>query len=238
MIHGAGAVGAIIVAAGKGSRMGLGHNKVLAKVCGKTVIEWTLDNFINSGLVDRIVLVISPDDKEQMAEVSRQYRERIDITLVEGGKERQDSVYNGLISLGNSVGTVLIHDGARPFVDKSIIERSIANARLYGAACAGMPVKDTIKIVDQENIITSTPERRFIWSAQTPQAFKREIILDAYKRAYEKGINATDDASIAEASGYKVVMFEGSYYNIKLTSPEDMLLAELFIKNLGLTTSP
>lgn len=231
MMNEAGAVGAIIVSAGKGNRMGLGHNKVLAPLCGKTVIEWTLESFINSGLVDKIVLVINPDDEEQMREISRHYKDRMDIILTEGGRERQDSVYNGLMALGDSVETVLVHDGARPFADKEIIERSIANARLYGAACAGMPVKETIKIVDQKDIIISTPERKFIWSAQTPQSFKREIIIDAYKRAYEKGMSATDDASIAEAAGYKVVMFEGSYNNIKLTSPEDMLLAELLIKN-------
>lgn len=230
-----GAVGAIIVAAGKGNRMGLGYNKVLASVSKKPVIEWTLRAFVESGLIDSIVLVISPEDEEAMAGVCQSVIESMGLggkipatalTMVYGGTDRQDSVKNGLKALNERVGWVLVHDGARPFVDKSIIERSLSFARLYGAACAGMPVKDTIKMVDENHVIASTPDRNLLWSAQTPQAFSRDIILDAYEKASIQGVRGTDDAGLAEAAGYKVTMFEGSYRNIKLTSSEDLLFAE------------
>ena len=224
-----GAVGAIIVAAGKGSRMGLGYNKVLSPLCGRPVIEWTLQCFVHSRLIDHLVLVISPEDEEAMTRVCQSYIEELKIVIVYGGVDRQDSVYNGLRALDEEVEVVLIHDGARPFIDRELIVRSIDQACIHGAACSGMPVKDTIKIVDEEKVIRSTPDRASLWSAQTPQAFKKDIILEAYHIAFEKGIRATDDACLAELAGYKVAMFVGDYRNIKLTSPEDLLLAELFM---------
>ncbi len=230
MIDKKGAVGAIIVAAGKGSRMGLGYNKVLASLCGKPVIDWTLKSFVHSGIIDRLILVISPEDEGAMAQVCQNYIDQMEIAMVFGGEDRQDSVYNGLKALDDNVDVVLIHDGARPFIDRDLIERSVDQAHIHGAACSGMPVKETIKIVDEVNVIRSTPDRSFLWSAQTPQAFKKDIILEAYSLAFEKGIRATDDACLAERAGYSVAMFEGDYRNIKLTSSEDLLLAELFMK--------
>ena len=236
-----GAVGAIIVAAGKGSRMGLGYNKVFAPLCGKPVIQWTLEQFTKSGLIDYAVLVISPCDEQIINDILQSLNNINDnnsiskqtvITYCFGGKDRQDSVYNGLKAIDEKVETVLIHDGARPFADRLLIERSIIGAQKYGGACAGMPVKDTIKIINDENFITSTPERKFVWCAQTPQAFSKEIILDAHNKANLKGIKGTDDAAIAEAAGYKVIMFEGSYQNIKLTSHEDIIIAEQLIKRV------
>jgi 2-C-methyl-D-erythritol 4-phosphate cytidylyltransferase len=227
-----GAVGAIIVAAGRGTRMGLGYNKVLAPLCGKPVIEWTLQSFVQSKLTDSLVLVISPEDEEAMAEISIPYMKTVDLKIVYGGDSRQDSVYNGLKALNDNIAAVLIHDGARPFIDRGIIERSIRAAFEFGAACAGVPVKDTIKIVSENNVVSSTPDRRLVWSAQTPQAFKKEIIAEAYRKAMEKGVSCTDDAGIAEAAGFKVTMFQGSYRNIKLTSKEDLLLAEQFIRDI------
>ncbi len=231
------AVGAIIVAAGKGSRMGLGYNKVLTPLSGKPVIQWTLEAFIRSRLVDVIVLVISPEDEEAMARVCHSVAKgesllEKPILCVFGGADRQDSVYNGLKILPEEVGLVLVHDGARPFVDKALIERSLQNAGEWGAACAGMPVKDTIKVVDENRVITDTPDRSVLWSAQTPQAFQREVVMEAYRRAYEAGVRGTDDAGLAEAAGFKVTMFEGSYRNIKLTSQEDLLLAEQLLRDI------
>lgn len=228
-----GVTGAIIVAAGKGSRMGLGYNKVLAPLCGKPVIEWTIMGFVSSGLIDKLVVVINAEDELRMRDICRLYEDRIDLSIVYGGMERQDSVYNGLKRLGNNVDIVLIHDGARPFIDKELISRSIENTLKYGAACAGMPVKETIKIVDEDKNILNTPERSTIWVAQTPQSFRMDIILKAYEEAYVRGIKGTDDAGLAEAVGYMVRMFEGSYRNIKLTSPEELLLAEQLLKNIN-----
>lgn len=232
MIKKAGAVGAIIVAAGKGNRMGLGYNKVLAPLCGKPVIEWTIQSFVHSNLIDQLILVISPEDEKAMAQICMPYIDKISLVMVLGGAERQDSVVNGMNALKDNIEVVLVHDGARPFIDRDIIERSIEHAYKHGAACAGVPVKDTIKIVNEGNIISSTPDRRFLWSAQTPQAFKKDFIVRAYNKAFQEGIRSTDDAAIAESAGFKVVMFQGSYRNIKLTSAEDMLLAEQIIKKL------
>ncbi|HBR03727.1 MAG TPA: 2-C-methyl-D-erythritol 4-phosphate cytidylyltransferase [Ruminiclostridium sp.] len=228
----AGAVGAIIVAAGRGNRMGLGYNKVLASLSGRPVIEWTIKHFADSGLIKNLVLVISPEDEDIMGRICAPFTDRMKLTLAFGGEDRQDSVYQGLKALHEEIGLVLIHDGARPFIDRELILRSIENAQKYGAACAGMPVKDTIKMVDMGNFICSTPERGLLWSAQTPQAFKKEIILESYDRAYQEGIRSTDDAGLAEAAGFQVIMFEGSYKNIKLTSAEDLIIAESIIKKL------
>ncbi|MGI6050054.1 MAG: 2-C-methyl-D-erythritol 4-phosphate cytidylyltransferase [Acetivibrionales bacterium] len=224
-----GAIGAIIVGAGTGNRMGLGYNKVLADLCGRPVIEWTVRNFIQSGLIDNLVLVINPNDQKEMKDIFSSFKDLIDLKIVYGGETRQDSVYNGIKALSDDVEIVLIHDAARPFITKDIIERSILHARKYGAGCAGIQAKDTIKIVDRNNTIVSTPERNSLWHAQTPQAFKKDIISDAYEKASKRGLTATDDAGIAEEAGYKVTMFEGSYKNIKLTSKEDLELGKYFL---------
>jgi len=224
-----GAIGAIIVAAGKGSRMGLGFNKVLANLQGRPVIEWTIRKFVLSNLIDTLVLVINPEDREAMADICGPYTDKIDFIMENGGDSRQDSVYNGLKALPEETDIVLIHDGARPFVDREIIEKSIKYAQKTGASCAGLPARDTIKIVDAGNTVISTPDRKTIWHAQTPQAFKKDIIIEAYEKAREKGILGTDDAELAEAAGYKVLMFEGSSRNIKLTTVEDLLLGENYI---------
>jgi len=223
------AIGAIIVAAGRGSRMGLGYNKVFADLRGRPVLDHTISAFVHSGLVGTLILTINPDDEKKAASICMPYKKDLNIIIAYGGAERQDSVYNGLQAVPDNVEVVLIHDGARPFIDRRIIEDSISNALAYGAACAGVPAKDTIKIVDDGKTVVSTPERSALGQAQTPQSFKKDIILSAYKYACENGIRGTDDAGIAEKAGFKVVMFEGSYRNIKLTSPEDFLIAEHLI---------
>ncbi len=223
-----GAVGAIIVAAGKGSRMGLGYNKVLANLRDRPVIEWTIRKFVFSELIDFLLLVINPEDKEALTKICEPYFNRVKFIMVNGGDSRQDSVYKGLEALPESVDIVLIHDGARPFVNRDIIRNSINEAGELGAACAGLPAKDTIKIVDNERTVKSTPERILLWHAQTPQSFKKNIIIKAHQNAREKGIIGTDDAELAELAGFKVTMFEGSSRNIKLTTAEDLILGEYF----------
>jgi len=224
-----GAIGAIIVAAGKGSRMGLGFNKVLANLKGRPVIEWTIREFVMSDLIGTLVLVINPEDREAMLDICEPYTDKIKFIMENGGDSRQDSVYNGLKALPEETDIVLVHDGARPFVDREIIEKSIKYAQKAGAACAGLPARDTIKIVDAGNTVLSTPDRKTVWHAQTPQSFKKNIIIEAYENAREKGIFGTDDAGLAEAAGFKVLMFEGSSRNIKLTTAEDLILGEYYI---------
>lgn len=226
-----GAVSAIIVAAGRGTRTGLGFNKVFAGLGGMPMLERTIRAFMDSGLIRRIILVISREDEERIREIIR--RLSWDIEWTYGGSERQESVYNGLKKLSGDTDIVLIHDAARPFVDEGIIRRSIEGARQYGAACAGMPVKDTIKQVDQEGYVLQTPDRALVWSAQTPQAFRKDIIIRAHEHALRSGITGTDDAMLAELIGMKVKMVEGSSRNIKVTSKEDLLWAEAILENSG-----
>jgi 2-C-methyl-D-erythritol 4-phosphate cytidylyltransferase len=223
-----GAVSAIIVAAGKGSRTGLGFNKVLADLGGVPMLQRTIHAFIDSGLIDEIILVISRDDEERVRKIIQKTPWNIEWTY--GGRERQESVYNGLKKMSGKSGVVLIHDGARPFVDTGIIRRCIEGARYYGAACAGMPVKDTIKITDPEGYILNTPDRSLVWSAQTPQAFRKEIIIKAHEDAIKNCIKGTDDAMLAEQTGVRVRMVKGSNSNIKITSKEDFVWAEAILK--------
>lgn len=224
-----GAVSAIIVAAGRGCRAGLGYNKVLFSIDGKPILERTVCAFAGSGLIDEIILVISRDDEEKVRQIIGKLP--CNIKLAYGGGERQESVYNGLAKLPEGADIVLIHDAARPFVDKGIIGRCIEGARLYGAACAGIPVKDTIKYIDEEGYVVKTPERSLLWYAQTPQAFRKDIIVRAHEYARKNGIKGTDDAVLAEQIGIRVKMVEGSSRNIKVTSKEDLLWAEAIVKS-------
>ena len=151
--------------------------------------------------------------------------------IVAGGDTRQDSVYNGLMSVDPACDIVLIHDGARPFVEKRLILDSILGVIEHGACVVGVPVKDTIKVIDQEQKIRYTPQRKTLWSVQTPQSFIYEFIVDAHLRAQDESIEATDDSSLVEQLGYPVHMVMGSYSNIKITTPEDLKFAKAILWN-------
>ena len=144
------------------------------------------------------------------------------VCVVEGGARRQDSVLNAVRALGN-MDIVLIHDGARPFMDQPTIERAVAAASEWGAASAAVPVKDTIKVIDSDLSVVDTPSRDCLWAAQTPQAFRLDILLRAHA---EVSHDVTDDAAMVEAIGHPVKLFMGSYLNLKVTTPEDLLFAE------------
>ena len=147
-----------------------------------------------------------------------------------GGKERQDSVYNGLKCLDKDTDTVLIHDGVRPFVKSEDIEKTIRSVSEWECCVLGVKVKDTIKICDSNGITINTPDRSSLWIAQTPQAFKYDTIMSAYESAFGEGFYGTDDAMIAERYGRKIKMVEGSYENIKITTPEDIYIGEAIIR--------
>jgi 2-C-methyl-D-erythritol 4-phosphate cytidylyltransferase len=153
--------------------------------------------------------------------------------VIAGGLERQQSAYNGLKSISQDCEIVLIHDGARPFVSQQTIIDCINGARIYGAVSAGMPSKDTIKLVDENDMVTLTPPRDRVWQTQTPQAFKRTLIIEAHEITQNKGITATDDAMLVEMLGYPVKMVAGSYENIKITTPDDLSLGEQLIKTIN-----
>lgn len=226
-------VTAIVLAAGSGKRMNSKVHKQYLLINEKPVLYYSLKAFEESS-VDEIVLVVGADEIEYCKkEIVELFGFTKVCAIVEGGKERYNSVYEGLKAAGET-DYVLIHDGARPFLTQDIIERTIISVAQYGACVVGMPVKDTIKIVDDETFAKETPDRTKVWQVQTPQAFSYELVYDAYTRMLagdDTGI--TDDAMVVERmTDYKVKLIEGSYRNIKITTPEDLLVAEVYLKNI------
>ena len=214
--------GVVIVAAGSGSRMKRDINKQFIKLDGKEIIAYTIEKFYKSEDIDDIVIVIKENEEKYFIENIINKYGFDNIKLAYGGKERQDSVYNGIKKLNSNCEIVLIHDGARPFVNEDIIKNSIEEAKENNAVVVGVPVKDTIKVVDSDGNIVDTPNRSLLWSVQTPQSFKYEIITRAYEYAYSNDYYGTDDAMLVEHIGYNVKMIEGSYDNIKITTEEDL----------------
>lgn len=215
----------IIVAAGSGKRMNMDINKQFIKLNKKEIIAHTIDVFYKNENVDEIIVCIKKEEEEIFKDkIINKYSFK-NIKIAYGGKERQDSIYNGLKCLDDKCDIVLIHDGARPFVDDRIINESIKVAREKKAVVVGTPVKDTIKVVC-DGIINDTPNRVNLWSAQTPQVFEYKLITRAYEEAYENNYYGTDDSMLVENIGQEVTMIMGSYDNIKITSPEDISIGE------------
>lgn len=222
-------VDAVIVAAGKSSRMGI--NKQLVEIDGLPILAHTLKAFDNVDLVDRIVLVTALDDMELFRDrIVKKYGISKAVHIVSGGSERQHSVMNGLDFLKGSCDIVLVHDGARPFVTPEIIWTSVGEAFLYGAAACAVPAKDTVKLTDPDGFISYSTDRSKTYYVQTPQAFKFEILYNAHIKAKEDGFIGTDDTVLVERIGIKVKLFRGSYENIKITTPEDVYIGEAIIK--------
>lgn len=222
---------AIVLAAGSGKRMGTKVHKQYLLMGGKPVLYYSLRAFEDSRRIDEIILVCGAGEEDYCR---KEIVEKYDISkvrkIIPGGAERYDSVWNGLKE--TKEGYVYIHDGARPFVDEEIIERAYECVSEHHACVAGMPSKDTVKIADSCNIVTATPDRSSVWIVQTPQVFDTELIRKAYALLMEKDeINVTDDAMAAEQMlGASVHLFYGSYENIKITTPEDLEIAEVFLK--------
>lgn len=208
---------ALIVAAGSGSRMGLGYNKMLFPLKnGHVILEETLQLFLADQRCQQIVVAADRNDMDTFARFCTDAR----IVLVEGGARRQDSVYNGLCAVRGE--HVLIHDGARPWLPPVCIDRLLGALQTHNACVLMVPVKDTIKVVADGRII-ETPPRDKLWQAQTPQAFLTQSIIQAYERAMKQSLEVTDDAQIMELCGKEsVYVVEGSYENIKVTTMEDV----------------
>lgn len=217
----------IIVAGGSGSRMNMNINKQFIKINEKEVIAHTIDKFYKNEYIDEIILVVKEDEIDYFNKniINKYGYKNIKIAL--GGKERQDSVYNGLKIVDKNCDMVLVHDGARPFVSKEIIKKAVTETKK--ASVIGVRVKDTIKVVNNNEII-STPNRNTLWAIQTPQTFKYDLLKIAYKKAYEENFYGTDDSSLVENLGEKVNIIEGSYENIKITTKEDLNMAYQIIK--------
>lgn len=218
---------AIVLAAGRGNRMNAGMNKQFIPILGKPLLAHTLEVFQACSLVDSIILVAGSGELELCRKliVEAYGFNKVD-KLIEGGSERQESVYKGLMALEADCGIVLIHDGARPILTGDIIERCIEGVEKYGAVSSGMPAKETVKILDGKGFVKYTPQRELVWITQTPQAFRSDLIRKAHENAMAEGILGTDDASLVEILGEKVKMLESSYENIKITTPEDIIVAE------------
>jgi 2-C-methyl-D-erythritol 4-phosphate cytidylyltransferase len=214
--------GAVIVAAGKSQRMGE-IDKLFALLGGKPLLVRTTQPFQQCPLIDQVVVVVSGEKEELCRRLvsGEEWSKVSDVCL--GGRRRQDSVAAGLKHLRDCQ-WVVIHDGARPFVTVDLIERGLEAARETGAAVAAVPVKDTIKVSGDDRIVHQTPPRQNLWAIQTPQVFLIDIITEAYKKANG---DVTDDASLVEQLGYKVKLYMGAYDNIKITTPEDLALAEV-----------
>jgi 2-C-methyl-D-erythritol 4-phosphate cytidylyltransferase len=223
-------VGAVIVGAGEGKRMGGSARKQFAKVGGKPIIAYTLEIFETSDLIDHMVLVVPRDSTEWVKEeVVQAFGFKKVLGIVPGGETRQQSVSNGLKALKDKTKIVVIHDAVRPLVSEVLLRRVIDAARKTGAAITAVPPRDTVKQVESGQIV-GTMDRRLLWLAQTPQSFRYDIIMNAHKKAKDERLKSTDDAEIVEACGTKVTVAVGSYSNLKITSPEDMPLFEYFLK--------
>lgn len=224
---------AVIVAAGQARRMN-GVNKQFIELCGRPVIAHVLDAFLACSDIERIALVVAEDNVDAYERWLRQYYGFFeDITIIAGGPERQYSVLNGLTSLPEGIEAVAIHDGARPMVTPHLIERSLGAAIEFGAAAVAVPVKDTIKQADGQDFVSRTLNREMLWAMQTPQAFRYDIIMQAHQLALEQGYLGTDDAVLVERAGYRVKLIMGAYDNIKITTPDDVPMAEALMQQKG-----
>ena len=223
-------ISAIILAGGKGKRMGSAISKQFIDIKGKPIIYYTLKKFSENKKIDNIIVVLPEDEVKYFKEnILKKYELRIN-KIVIGGKERQDSVYNALKSLKNSsTDIVLIHDGARPFISERIINEGIKFAEIYGAAAPGVMPKDTIKVKNEKNFSVDTPNRANLVWIQTPQVFKFDEILECHEKIRYNGEMVTDDTMVVEKYGYSVYLYDGEYTNIKVTTPEDLILAERLI---------
>ena len=212
----------LLLASGMGSRCGLDYPKQFAVISGKTILEYSIDVFENHNLIDEIIIVTNPEYKNKVQELTKSYKKVS--CIIEGGKERKDSSYNGISTICDSEANVLIHDAVRPLISENIITDCINSLASYNAVCAAIPSTDTIFLIDEEDNIISIPKRKMLRRAQTPQCFKLSVIKEAHLKA-RKDVNCsvTDDCGlIMNYTNEKIHIIEGDINNIKITYPEDI----------------
>ena len=223
----------IVPAAGAGRRMGFGKNKAFITIRDIPLLVLCMKMLAETGMVRRVIVVTRAWEITETELMLREYQDRfpgISWQVTAGGRERQDSVANGLALVTDESGYVAVHDGARPFAGTEVFARTFARAKECGAAIAAVPLKDTVKIVDARGLVVSTPDRSSLCAVQTPQIFEINVLRKGYSFLKEHPVAVTDDASLVEASGHPVAVAEGSYENIKVTTPEDLLLAEKILE--------
>ena len=227
---------AIIAAAGLGRRMQQDTPKTYLHLAGKPVLIHTLEVFEKVPEVQEVLVVVHPEDLEFcQEEIIDPYPLKKVLRLVPGGKERQDSVYHALKVLKkeeNELEVVLVHDGVRPLVDPALVQQVVAAARRYGGAILGIPCQDTLKRVNSRGEVTATVDRQELWQVQTPQAFRAALLWRAYQEAMNREFYATDEAALVEALGETVVVVPGTCLNLKITTPDDLKMAEAILASM------
>jgi 2-C-methyl-D-erythritol 4-phosphate cytidylyltransferase len=222
---------AVIPAGGGGRRMGTAIPKQFLTLGSVPLLLHCLRVFERAPSVSQVILVVPENERERtLADVIKRYDIKKVLRIVAGGATRQASVYEGLKASDPEADIVVVHDGVRPFVTEDLIERSIAEARNTGGAIVGVPMKETVKQVGADGQILSTIDRAPLWLAQTPQAFRRALLLEAYRKANSERFDATDEAGIMERFGHKVVIIPGRWDNIKITTSEDLEMAEAILR--------
>ncbi len=231
-------LGAVVVAAGRGTRMGTAESKQYLLLDGKPIVVHTLETLQHVSDIDAVVLVVGEEDLERSQALVEKFCLTKVKAVVAGGAERQDSVYSGLLVLERlGMQWILVHDAVRPFAAEDRIAACYRAARHTGGAVLAVPVKDTVKIVDPSGLILQTPDRRSLWAVQTPQVFRLFVLKQAHEFAQAEGFTGTDDASLLERAGFPVTVVEGRYDNIKITTPEDLALAD-YLYNHGKGETP
>lgn len=223
-------VSAIFPAAGQGKRMNAGINKVLLELAGEPVLVRTLKTFSRVEAIAELIVVVAADEVVPVQEKLAGFAGLKPFKVVAGGSERQYSILNGLRQVSEAADVVLVHDAARPLVTVETIEAVIKTTREKGGAIAAVPAKNTIKVVGQDNLVVATPARSTLWEVQTPQGFRKDILWQANEQALADDFLGTDDASLVERIGVQVAVVPSDYRNIKVTTPEDMLIAEAFLQ--------
>jgi 2-C-methyl-D-erythritol 4-phosphate cytidylyltransferase len=229
-------VAAIIAAAGLGTRMKQDTPKTYLHLGGKPILIHTLEVFERVPEVNEVLVVVHPEDLEFcQEEVIDAYPLKKVLRLVPGGKERQDSVYHALKVLKKeaaNLDVILVHDGVRPLVDPALVRKVVAAARRHGGAILGIPCQDTLKRVNSKGVVVDTVDRAELWQVQTPQAFQAALLWRAYQEAMERGFYATDEAALVEALGETVVLVPGTCLNLKITTPDDLKMAEAILASM------
>lgn len=217
----------IVPSAGKGRRLKVKEDKPFVMLEGKPLLSHTLKALEDSAVIDKIIVAVSRNKLKACENIVKKYKFRKVCAVVCGGKRRFGSVKNALRKVKDA-DFILIHDGVRPFIDRSQIKKLLAAAKRFGGAISAIPARQTLKFISVNSFVVRTPERKFLWEAQTPQVFRKDLIVEAYKKAKDR--NVTDDSSLVERLGHKVKILKGSFRNIKVTTREDLELAKILIK--------
>jgi 2-C-methyl-D-erythritol 4-phosphate cytidylyltransferase len=223
-------VSVIIPAAGTGTRMGAGVPKPFLELEGVTILQRTLSRFNKPSVVLEIIIAVSPQWEEKVRDIAEKSGLDVPVVVVKGGSERMFSIYNGLQQVSGAAEYVAIHDAVRPFFTDELFDDLMKHVQMSGAVIPGLPVTDTIKIIDMNNNVVGSPDRNQLRAAQTPQLFKKELLTKAYNKAVDDQVIGTDDASIMEHSGYAVMLIDGEADNFKITYPADIQRADELIK--------